>query len=444
MLKMNKYSLFFLVLLPLLVFGADEKKLALVRRIQGLEQLPPHLSRQLQTLTLQVVTKQPDYELLLSGTDSPNASVVELVAVESEVAKQGDYYRIEARLLNLKTKKLITRAARDDIREEDLIRLFQGALESLFVPDIEKEAAKEKPPVSPKEVSVPRQSPPPPSMQVKQPDLPTLDFKQRVRDLQIAADKAIVKTVEQKKEQADSKKNSPTVSLQASRHAGITSEMEVPFKKEPAPKIYPQRMVLMAGYDSRQVESDYYLITTTKAQLLTLQFAGDYPFSLMDGRIATSYELAYSRAVSAPVEVPSLYQLGLYASWLGTHWSTSLGLKRDASFFVNLPAPGEGIQSQSITTTWLNAKADLLFEMWGPWRINAMYGVPLQVETNYSPLVSAKQWQGTNIHLAITPPLNFKGWETNLSLDQINLTTQGERPFTLNESRIALSVRRSL
>lgn len=445
---MNKLFIFSVFLLPLLVSAADEKRLALVRRIQGIEQLPASLSRQLQTLTLQVVTKQKDYELLLSGTDTPNASIVEMVAVESEVSRNGNTYRIEARLLDLKSKKLITKASRDDIREEDLIRLFQGALESLFVPDAEKEKeAKDKAPIPPKTVMEQpkiKSPPPPPSMQISQPDPPTLDFKQRVRDLQTAADKAIVKSVEQKKAQEAAKKNSPAVNMKPMARPAMTTEMEAPFKKEPPTKEFPQRMVLMAGYDIRDVKSEYYLITNTNAKLLTLKVSGDYPFSLLDGSIALGYDLAYSRAVSVPLEIPSPYQVGLYASWLGNFWSTSVGIKQDASFFTNLPGPGEGVQAQTITTNWLTIKSELLLDIWGAWRLNASYGVPMSVTTNYKPLSKADTWGGSNLYLAITPPFAYKGWETNVGFNQINLTSQGDRPFTLNESRIALSVRRSL
>lgn len=446
MLKINKIILLSSLLLSLLANAADEKRLALVRRIQGLEQLPTSLSRQLQTLTLQVVTKQKDYELLLSGTDTPNASIVEMVALESEVARQGNTYRIEARLLDLKTKKLITRAARDGIREEDLIRLFQGALESLFLPDPEKEKVP-KPPVQPKTVMAqpktvaPKAKVLPPSLQVSQPNPPTLDFKKRVRELQRTADIAIGATVEQKKE--DAKKIKPSANTMA-RLGVIKSEREVPFKKESISREFPQRMVLMAGYDIRDIKSDYYLITNTNAKLLTFKFSGDYPFSFWNGKTAIGYDLAYSRIVSVPMEIPSPYQVGLYASWLGNLWSSSLGIKQEATFFTNLPGPGEGIQAHTITTNWLTLKTELLLDIWGAWRLNASYGVPVGVTTNYKPLSKAKSWNGNNLYLAVTPPFNYKGWGSNIAFNQINLISQGERPFTLNESRIALSIRRSL
>ena len=179
MIKFN-FILVVLVLFSQSVAFGKVTRLALIRKVQGLEQIPQSLGNQLERLTMLVVSKQPDYELLLSGTDTPTASVIDMVAVESEVGRTKEGFRIEARLLDIRTKKLITKASHDNIREEHLVRMFQAALESLFIPDEKNKplepdkvvAPKPKTAVLPQEkINVPS------TTQVKEPEAPTLDFK---------------------------------------------------------------------------------------------------------------------------------------------------------------------------------------------------------------------------------------------------------------------------
>ncbi len=428
-------------------FGG-ERRLALVRRIQGIEQIPQGLSKQLEILTMQVVAKQPDYELLLSGTDTPTASVVDMVAVESEVGRSKDGYRIEARLLDIRTKKLLTKASHDNIREEDLIRLFQGALESLFIPDEKNKKPSEKTVTPPKTTNVPRiRQILPTTTHVKEPDAPSLDFKKLIRDLKINVDKEIEKKSElqaiaAREELAKKKAAENAQSLMVPR--SLISSKDAPANNPTAQNQYKNRYNVQLGWDSRNIDSSYLVDTSVKAQFLTLKSAGHLPLDFLRGQTAFSYDVGMSRALSIPIEAPVIYQLGLYGTWLQPRYNLSAGLNRDASFFVNLPSPGAGLAASSITTTWLSVKSEINFDLKGKWELTAKYGVPGMVETDYSPLKSAKQWQGNNLQLTATPPLGLKSWNATLLFEQINLTSQGDAPFTLNESRTALFVRRSL
>ncbi len=350
-----------LLIIFLFTFGAyaQDKRFALVRKVQGLEQLPSVLARQLQTLSMMVVSKQPGYEILLSGADTPNGSLIEIVALESEVVLVGDSYRIEARLLDLKTKKLINKASRDDIREQDLIRLFQGALESLFLDNAEKDKAptlqksvEKKTLIPPKKFAL--------KNQVNQPDQKTLDFKARVMSLKSQADTAIENKIIEKEKIAEAAKEEEKKKQQASifeqkKKAQLVLEENLPDKIKPPKSPLDKSYLLFAGYESRIVQSEYLVGTDTKAQLLTLKATGNFPFETLDGKIAASADFAYSRGISVPIEIPSLYELGLYGTWLERSWNVSVGLNRSSSFFVNLPSPGEGLKSQAITTTLLQS-----------------------------------------------------------------------------------------
>jgi len=445
---MSKTALILLTFLVLSNAFAEGKPFALIRKIQGKEELPSNLSRQLETLTLQVVAKQPDYELLLSGGDTPSGSVVDMVAIESEVGRTKDQYRIETRLLDLKSKKLIRKASRDNIREEDLVRLFQGALESLFIPDEKTPKTQEqKPDMNAPPVIPPNQEKKPITTQTNSPDDKTLDFRQRVLALQAGVDKEIAKTVEEK-EQAEAaatketpKENAPAMKASLPASASVA---QIPFKKPDFAKTYEKRHTLYLGYDTRQNEASYAIATSTKVSLLTFKAQGHIPTSFLDGKTAFSYDVGFSKILSAPLPYASPYQIGAYGTYLGSNYIGSFGLLRDTTFFANLPGAGEGVKEQSLVGTWFKLKNEFLFDVKGPWKIGVNYGIPFMVETTFAPVKSAKKWSGNSMQFVITPPLSIKGWESALTFEKLLLTSSGEQKFTLNESRFALLVRRSL
>lgn len=427
---------------------AEGKAFALIRKIQGVEQLPPVLSRQLEKLTLQVIAKQADYQLLLSGEDTPTGSIVDMVAVESEVGRTtNNQFRIETRLLDLKSKKLIRKASQDNIREEDLVRLFQGALEALFITDEKSPKAPEvRPNTVPPKTTPPKQASPI-TTQTNAPDAPTLNFRERVLALKAGVDEEIAKTLEEKEQsQSDAQKEAPkenTAAKQVSLSMG-KSVMEDPFKKRDSGKKYEKQHTLFLGYDTRQNESSYFIATSTKVSLLTLRAQGHLPTSFLDGRTAYSYDVGFSRILSSPLPYSSPYQIGAYGTYLGTNYIGSFGLLRDTTFFANLPGPGLGLKEQNLVATWFRIKNEFLFDIKGPWKVGFNYGIPFQVESSYGPLKSMKKWSGNSMQFMITPPLAIKSWESALTFEKLLLTSSGERKFTLNETRFALLVRRSL
>jgi hypothetical protein len=444
---MAKYlcALIIIILLCQQGLWAQDKSFALLRKIQGLELLSNSLSRQLEKVSLQVIVKQKDYELLLSGSDTPSRSLINMVAVESEVVRAGNYYRIEARLIDIKTKKLLSKAARDQIREEDLLRIFQAAMEAIFIQHDQnnfkkKETNDNKPTIT---NSVELKKKVANTAQLNTPDHHSLDFKKRVQDLQSGVDSKIVEVIEDKKDEAakaKSKENNSTISI-LNPNQLVTEE---PFEKVKSPKIYDRQHRVTIGRDSRDISSVGLVETTLKAQMLHLKASGHSPTAIFDGRTAWSYDLGYSSPQSAPVKTPLIYQVGLYGTWLGPYLNFSIGLFRDASFFVNLANPGEGLQPNAIMSSWLRAKTEITLPFKYPWKIGASFASPIQVESDYGPLATADKWQGSHLHLDMSPHYVVFGFEFNIMLERLNLTTQGDVPFTFNESRLAFSIRRSL
>lgn len=438
---------FCILLLSTTVAFSDDRPLALIRQIQGVEILPPALSRQLERVGIQIVSKQKGYQLVLSGEDTPSSSLVDMVAIESEVAKSGTGYRIEARLLDLKTQKLLTKASHDNIREEDVIRLYQGALESLFIPDVKKEIEATPAPFKTPNPKINNPKNPPPALQVRTPNEKSIDFKKRVKELKFGVDEKIkIVNAEEKKKEAEAKENQVAAAkAMSAQEANVgQSEDEPEVEKKKASKNYPKKMVFLLGWESRSLLSTDLVDTSSEPTLLTLRAMGHMPLDYFSGQLAYSFDVSVSRALSSAAPLPTPYQLGLAGSWLSKWWATSLGLHRDTSFFFNVPAPGAGLQTSMITTLWSRLQGEAYLGSSKAWKMRAAVGNPIMVSSGHSSVKKATKWEGTNFLAAVAVPLFSPVWETQLSFEKINLTTEGTRLFTINESRLTISVGRLL
>jgi hypothetical protein len=430
---------------------AQDTRLAVIKRIEGSDALPPGLARQLERSTLHIVSRKPGLELLLSGANAPLQSEVDAVAVESTVTNGTAGYRVEARLIDLKTKKLIGKAAVDRIREEDVLRMFEGALERIFEP-FEKTLREKSPPTpAPKKPETPpvtlQQRALPSTVQTNTPNASAVDFRERVRALKVAVDKEIVRTAEAKAE--EERKRTETEKKESAAAAaalGVAGISRTDLKPDPAKGgvfRYPQRHRLSLGYNTREINSNYFVDSTATASFLNLRAEGHVPL-LFKGLVGGSYDLAVNRSMAVPVELPTLWHAGAFLSYTGVDLVAGAGLLRDTNFFMNLPGPGLGIQPKTIVTTWALARVEANLYVGGRWKLEGSYGVPAAVETNYGPLMEATAWSGSVGRAAVTPPLSYLNFVANFAVERIALTTQGERPFTLTDSRFAFSVQRSL
>lgn len=437
--------LFFFLLLLTFTASAEGQKLALIRKIQGLEQISPGMARELERLTLKVVASQREYQLLLSGSDTPEASNIEIIAIESEVARTPTGYRIETRLLDIKRKKIKTKSAREHIREEDLVRLFEGALQALFIPDpIPAKPVLDKKPTSSAPSTYQRTGKQKSTLITSQPDQPAIDFRKRVQDMKVGVDNEIVRKVEEKNQPAaataevNSKIANSQVTSQKPVIKGETIQQKI-LQPASLPSL-KSRHTFSLSWESRDIKAQDLVETTTKLDVLTLSGTGHMPLRLLKRRLGWSYLASISRPLSAPYAIPPLYQAGLYLSWINPLFIFSLGSSREATSFINLPTPGGGLQPGAIVTTQLRAMVEgNVFA----WKILASYAQPIMADSDYKPL-SGASWQGSSARFAVVPPLVVKNWESHIFIERTNLSAQGERAFTFNESRLGLGFQRSL
>lgn len=262
----------------------------------------------------------------------------------------------------------------------------------------------------------------------------------------MGVDDKIEKTVadeKAKEEEAKAKVAEANAAKAAAARETPMMATEMPMKKSAGPQ-YKKTFNISMAWESRDLLSEDLVETSSKAELMTLRLLGDHPLPVLAGRLAYSYNLSVSKTLSSAEPIPQPYELGLLGTWLGDKWKLSAGAHRDTSFIFNVPAPGAGLQTNMLTTLWSRVQGELTFGVDRPWRLGVAVGSPLSASSGSPSLEKADKWTGSNFRGSLAVPLFSHVWDTQVSIERINLSTEGVRPFTLNESRFALSVRRLL
>ena len=423
--------------------SAGTQPFALARKPKGIEAVPTQIRDRFERLGLQVVLKQKGYQILMSPEDIPTSSVVDIVAVESDVSKVGDRYQIETSLLDIKNKKLIRRARIKNVREEDLLRLYQASIEAVFKPKKETDEESEGKEKDPKEKVIP----PPLTTKLNKANPNAIDFQKRIKSMKSDIEDQLKRMAKRKipnepgEDSENDQKKNPSPTSPSSSSSKTTNVAEVDIKKDPPKKFKGKSSYhVMAGMDKRVVDSQYLINTKTNTEMLTLKLLSHNTTRFFSERMAWSYDLSVSKLLSGKIDLPTLYQVGLYGTWLDDWGHFSMGVMRDKSFISNLNTPGEGLKISNLDTTWFLTKAELNLSFLANTKIHAAYGVPLLVSTQIDQL---QEWKGSMYRVGIIPPRLVRNWDLNIILERISLTNQGVVPFTSEDSRIALLVQRS-
>src|SRR5690606_18010556 len=145
----------------------------------------------------------------------------------------------------------------EGIRETDLLRLYEGALETLFIP-FRKKPAENEPREKPESTAANR----PPRRNTtftRTPDRHSLDFKKRVRDLKFGVDKQIAEAKEEnetKESEDEQKKRLPSPNSSLANTPSTVSEKDLDQEEFPAAKYYPMSYRFAAGLEMRSVYSE--------------------------------------------------------------------------------------------------------------------------------------------------------------------------------------------
>ncbi len=112
----------------------DDIKFIMIRQFKGQDQLGQSLSSALNKTVMKYLASLKGYELLLNSSTPPEQTTLNIFAVEGIVARENNTLNFTLDLFDIKKKVIVRTVKKTEIREEDFIRLIQGALEALFIP----------------------------------------------------------------------------------------------------------------------------------------------------------------------------------------------------------------------------------------------------------------------------------------------------------------------
>ena len=188
----------------------------------------------------------------------------------------------------------------------------------------------------------------------QQQDAASIDFKQRVKDLKMGVDEKIDELHQEKKDENENRKNEQSSNLtQIASLKDSETLSNLNLNKTPKEIEYESKHKLNITYDHRSIQSLSLISTTTTSTLLNLNASGNQPIGLFNGIMGLSYEVSYARPISAPAEINNPYKIGFFGTYLGNKKDFSIGYLRESLFFINLPAPGAGLESEDVVVNWL-------------------------------------------------------------------------------------------
>lgn len=427
----------------------------MVRPTAGLDLLPPTLARHLERLALQVVSQRPQLELLLSGPSAPKSSKVDIWVVESEVNRADGVYEIETRLLDLKGKRLIKNVRRGNILEADLVRLFQAGIEALFT---ESEKTSNDTPTAktpqPPELNSEKSSKPAPQLSnpstIKAPSASAVDFRERVRGLKTDVDAKVSEVAEEEQEkkkllsQSNSLKAIPGSKLNKKSHADL-----LPPPKSRFP--YKLKYGFELGLEERTVSSKGYAVVRGTSNVIAVKTNGFFgvPWGKLDAGLTG--ELYFGRISSAPLDVEAPYRIAIAPAvdWKSGHFS--VGFSQESMHFFGISSFGAGQSGGAIKANFLDFSAQQCISFWGhPVCFSVLYAGLRSAVSNFEVVSTAKQWSGSRQRISLKIPSTLKHWDFAMSLDQLQLESEpvvlefvGVEPFSIQESRLAISLARS-
>ena len=424
---MNKIFLMIWITFSMASF-ADEAKQILIRSFKGQEDLNSSINSAIKRTILKKIAEMPDYQLVLSSEAPPGASVNQTFALEGMIVEEKDFYRVELLLLDLKKQSVVNAVKKSDVREEDLVRIIQGAIEALFLPLDKKPTNKKKVTNSfdPEDFS----------RMTNTANTNALNFKERIQGLMSDADNAIIKKASDEDKQADSSKENQDNSSGSNTSGAIsTIDQEGLFNKNNLLKILKHHS-LTALFEKKSIETDSLINTTSESTYFRIMARG-HLWRNQSYRYSLNYSFDFSKALDAKVASPNLISYGLRGGAEFETLSLGLGSSQESELFYNIQSPGSGLAAGTTSVMWLNFM--LQKKLGGEikhWLLSGQYKYPLSSQSQWQTLSSVSGVQGQGFQLEISPPIVVKGFNFRIIYQRTNIKLQGDFPFTLSENRI--------
>ena len=410
-------------------FGRNVKYL-MIRPLKGQEILGQTLSSSLNRTMLKHIASQPGFEIILNTLSLPEQTTETIYAIEGTISKKLNFFDFTLNLLDLKNQIVIKSVSQTNIREEDLIRIIRGGLEALFLP-LENEKKKIK---STKDTAIKNGA----LIVTSNNNEKVIDFKQRIKGLQNAADAAVSNKTNANGESTDSNNKNSTLNSPNNQMA-VRSQIQVDAKDSSIldklkKNFRDHRLGLI--YEMRSIQTESYIITQSDMTLMQLRIDGQL-WQNLSKIWGLNYELSLTKPLSSVIEAPDLKSYSISNSLNGSGYSFHLGLSREDFLFFNITQPGAGLESGTIQGNFLKAALHLKPRLLDrQWLLAASYATTIIADTDWSSLKNAKNLAGNYFSLELIPPFIVYGCNFRIMIRSNTITAQGDTPFKLNDTRL--------
>ncbi len=415
-----------------------EKKFIMIRQFKGQDQLSRSLSSSLNKTVVKYLASLPGYQLLLNNSSPPVETLLTIYAIEGIIEREGNTLSFTFDLLDLKKKVLFKTVKKSEIREEDFIRLVQGALEALFIA-LKNKNDEEFEELSKKTTTKSGSDSNDTSVVTNSPNNTAIDFKQRIKGLQEGADTAITKKQQSDSNTDDSLSQNNSASSSTGGSFLSSTEMDQDSKKDKIiSRVIKRDFNVEVFYEKRNINTKSYIQTISDLNILHLQSTGTlWHNEVKDFFIKMNVDLG--KPLAAELPAPNLFSYGLLSSYQIKSHFVGLGIKKEDLLFFNIPEPGGGLNSGTIQTTWAQALIEI-----NPiikdkkWNVKTQYLSSVASSTGWKPLSKAKSFQGNSLSLDIGLPYLIYGMTPRLLYQSTNLAGKGDTTLSVNDTRIAL------
>jgi|GEM_PF-2819247 hypothetical protein len=415
--------------------GVSEKKYIIIRQFKGQDKISRPLSNSLNKTVLKFLASLPEYELLLNSAAPPEQTLINIFAVEGVIEQIDNKLSFTLDLLDTKKRLVIKTVKKNEIREEDFIRLIQGGLEALFInlkEENEKAQKLEKKTSnsSDKEID---------TISTNTANASAINFKDRIKGLQEGADSAISK---KRLDSHSTEENTNQNNNSGASSSGMlmsSSDLDQNDKNDKTiPRIYKRNFNVEVIYEKRNIDTNSYIKTISDLNFLQLRSSGDI-WHTENKIFYLKYQGGISKPLASELPAPNLFQYGFTSSFKMKEHSIDIGLKKEDVLFFNITEPGGGLTSGTIQATWAQALIEI-----NPiikdkkWNIKTQYLSSVASSTGWKPLSKTKGFQGNSTGIEIGLPYIIYGLTPRILYQSTNLAGKGETSLSVKDTRIAI------
>ena len=413
----------------------EDIKFIMIRQFKGQDQLGQSLSSALNKTVMKYLASRKGYELLLNSSAPPEQTTLNIFAVEGIVARENNTLNFTLDLFDIKKKVIVRTVKKTEIREEDFIRLIHGALEALFIPLKEQEIENK----TQKKVTLNDKGINDPSIITNMASSSAIDFKQRIKGLQEAADQAINKNQTTNTNSEEIKSENNVSSSSSSGNLFSSSEIELNQKSEKTTlRVIKRDYNLELFYENRSIDTSSYIQTISQLNIFHLQTNANL-WHDESKLLYFKFLFGAGKPLASELPAPNLLNLGIQTAVHFKENSIALGIKREDLLFFNIDEPGAGLKSGTIQANWAQILFDYNLNFKNQnWNIKAQYLSSISSSSGWKTLSKTKSFQGNSIRLEIGSPFKYFGFSPKLSYQQTEMVGKGATSLSMKDTRIAL------